>query len=130
MTHSAQNPLKVLVVDDSDTFRSALISYLEKQDGIEVVEEAKSAREAFLFARLLAPHLVLMDISMPGLSGLDGAAFIKQSSPSTRVVFVSIHDEETYRNTMRDLHVDGFVSKNNLTRDLPELLRRFKKELT
>ena len=120
----------MLVVDDSDTFRSALISYLEKQDGIEVVEEAKSAREAFLFARLLAPHLVLMDISMPGLSGLDGAAFIKQSSPSTRVVFVSIHDEETYRNTMRDLHVDGFVSKNNLTRDLPELLRRFKKELT
>ncbi len=121
-------PLKVLVVDDNDSFRSVLKDYLEKQGGIEVIEQAKGGLEAISFTQLLAPHLVLLDISMSGLSGIEVASFIKNFYPRVKVVFVTIHEEASYRELARTLHVDGYVSKNNLKRELPPLLERVKNE--
>ena len=121
-------PLKVLVVDDNDGFRTILKEYLEKQQGIEVIEQAKGGLEAISYTQLLAPHLVLLDISMTGLSGIEVASFIKNFYPKTRVVFVTIHEEQSYRDLANNLHVDGYVSKSNLKRDLPPLLERLKSE--
>jgi DNA-binding NarL/FixJ family response regulator len=123
----AMEPLRVLVVDDSDEFRSAMVQYLSSLDGIEIVSEAKSGREAFMMVRAVSPDVVLLDISMPGLNGVEVAGFIKKYSPEAKVVFVSIHDEESYRALVRDIHADGFVNKDNLMRDLTPLLRRFQR---
>jgi DNA-binding NarL/FixJ family response regulator len=127
MTMDAMEPLRVLVVDDSDTFRSAMVQYLNSLDGIESVDEAKSGREAFMMVRGVSPDVVLLDISMPGLNGVEVAGFIKRYSPETRVVFVTIHDEESYRAIVRDVHADGFVNKDHLRRDLAPLLTRFRR---
>jgi DNA-binding NarL/FixJ family response regulator len=105
-----------------------LIDFLRRQSGIEVIEQAKGGLGAISFTRLLAPHLVLLDISMSGLSGIQTANIIKKYSPGTKVVFVTIHDEETVRGLMGNLSVDGFVSKRNLKKDLPLLLDRMKRE--
>jgi DNA-binding NarL/FixJ family response regulator len=119
-------PLKVLVVDDNDDFRANLLKYLEKQPGVEVIQEAKGGLEAITFAHYYLPHLVLLDISMPGFSGIEVAKYIKRYHPETKVVFVSIHEEETCRALTQVLPVDGFVSKSYLNRDLPHILKKFR----
>jgi DNA-binding NarL/FixJ family response regulator len=119
-------PLKVLVVDDNDDFRANLLKYLEKQPGVEVIQEAKGGLEAITFAHYYLPHLVLLDISMPGFSGIEVAKYIKRYHPETKVVFVSIHEEETCRALTQVLTVDGFVSKSYLNRDLPLILKKFR----
>ncbi len=121
------NTLKVLVVDDSDNVRATLVDFLNTIDGIEIVSQAKSGREALLLVRALAPDVVLLDISMPGISGLDTARFIKREYPHTRVVFVTIHDQEPYREFVHDVQADGFINKNNIARDLRPLLSRFQR---
>ncbi len=121
--------LTVLVVDDSDDFRSTLVQYLSSLKGITVASEAKSGREAFVLVRGLSPDVVLMDISMPGMNGAEAAKYIKMASPETRVVFVSIHDEKAYRRLTRNVHADGFVNKDHVMRDLPPILRRFRRPL-
>ncbi len=121
--------LRVLVVDDSDGFRATLVEFLGAMEGIEIVSQAKSGREALLLVRALAPDVVLLDISMRGINGLDTARFIKQESPDTRVVFVTIHDRESYRELLRGVHVDGFINKSDIARDLRPLLRRFQRSV-
>ncbi len=121
--------LTVLVVDDSDEFRGTLVQYLNSIEGITVVSEAKSGREAILLVRSLSPDVVLLDISMPGLKGPEAARLIKMEWPDTRIIFVSIHDERSYRRLTRGVPVDGYVNKDHLVRDLPPLLRRLRRPL-
>lgn len=125
----ALRDLTVLVVDDSDEFRGTLVQYLDSIEGITVVSEAKSGREAILLVRSLSPDVVLLDISMPGLNGPEAARLIKMEWPDTRIIFVSIHDERLYRRLARGVHADGYVNKDHLMRDLPPLLRRFRRPL-
>ena len=120
------DPLKVLVVDDNDDFRANLLKYLEKQPDVEIVQEAKGGIEAITFAHYYLPHLVLLDISMPGIGGIEVAKYIKRYHPETKVVFVSIHEEETCRALTQVLPVDGYVSKSYLNRDLPLVLKKFR----
>lgn len=121
--------LTVLVVDDSDEFRGTLVQYVNSIEGITVVSEAKSGREAILLVRSLSPDIVLLDISMPGLNGPEAARLIKMEWPDIRIIFVSIHDERSYRTLARGVHADGYVNKDHLVRDLPRLIRRFRRPL-
>jgi len=119
--------LRLLVVDDSDDFRSSLVQFLNTIQGIEVVSQAKSGREALLLVRALSPDVVLLDISMPGINGLEAARFIKEETPDTRVVFVTIHDKESYLELLRGVRADGFVTKSDIARELPALLGSFQR---
>jgi DNA-binding NarL/FixJ family response regulator len=88
-----KDPLRVLIVDDHDLFRTGLRSLLEEQ-GLRVVGEASSGAEGVQLVRELAPDVVVMDLAMPGMGGVDATRHITSIAPLTRVVMLTISDGE------------------------------------
>jgi DNA-binding NarL/FixJ family response regulator len=112
--------IRVLVVDDHTLIRQGIVGLLESQPDIEVVAEAGSAPEALAAATRLAPDVVLMDVSMPGTSGLEATRSIRAGSPATRVLILTIHDREDYLYEALRAGASGYVLKGA---DVQELLR-------
>ena len=95
----AQDPatadaLRVLIVDDHDLFRSGLRNLLEVEDGIEIIGEAAGGQEAVKIVRELAPDVVVMDLNMPGMGGVEATRHITTLAPLTRVVMLTISDQD------------------------------------
>jgi DNA-binding NarL/FixJ family response regulator len=86
--------LRVLIVDDHDLFRTGLRNLLEEQ-GVHIVGEAASGNEAVRIVRELAPDVVVMDLNMPGMGGVDATRHISSAAPLTRVVMLTISDEDS-----------------------------------
>jgi CheY-like chemotaxis protein len=84
--------LRILIADDSELVRQGIISLLLKSSRWEICGEAGDGAEALQKAQKLLPDLVLLDISMPGMSGLDAARMIRESVPATRILIMSQHD--------------------------------------
>ena len=122
--------LRILIADDHEGFREEVTHYLRMQKGVEVVGRADNGKEAVFQAGMLHPDLVLMDISMPLMSGLEAARQIKEHAPEIKVVFVTIHEEGTYQSLAKVLGVDGFICKTDLKRELPKMLSAFSANLT
>src|SRR5688572_19159207 len=85
--------LRVLLVDDHDLFRTGLRNLLEEQ-GVNIVAEASGGSEALRHVRELAPDVVVMDLNMPGMSGVEATRHISRDAPLTRVIVLTISDEE------------------------------------
>jgi DNA-binding NarL/FixJ family response regulator len=85
--------LRVLIVDDHDLFRTGLRNLLEEQ-GVQVVGEAGGGTEAVRIVRELAPDVVVMDLNMPGMGGVDATRHITAIAPLTRVVMLTISDQD------------------------------------
>jgi DNA-binding NarL/FixJ family response regulator len=85
--------LRVLIVDDHDLFRSGLRNLLEEQ-GVNVVGEASAGSEAVEIVRELAPDVVVMDLNMPGMNGVEATRHISSAAPLTRVVVLTISDQD------------------------------------
>ena len=81
--------VRVLVVDDYDPWRSFTISTLQKQPGFEIVGEVSDGLEAVLLAAKLQPDLILLDIGLPTLNGIEAARRMHERSPKSRILFVS-----------------------------------------
>jgi DNA-binding NarL/FixJ family response regulator len=90
------SPLRVLIVDDHDLFRAGIRSLLSNVADVEVVGEAGSGREALRFVEANPTHVVLMDIMMPELNGLDAAARLAAKFPDVRVIILSMSAAEEY----------------------------------
>ncbi|HEX9614675.1 MAG TPA: response regulator transcription factor [Bacteroidota bacterium] len=116
------NALRILVVDDHAAFRQSLSEFLRSQAGIEVVGEATNGEEAVEKTLELRPDLVLMDVSMPTMSGYDATRIIKEQHPETRVVILSSHTGEVYRSAARESHADGYIEKNSMKNELTLLI--------
>ena len=86
-------PLRVLLVDDHDLFRTGLRNLLEEQ-GIEIVGEAADGANAVRLVRELAPDVVVMDLNMPGVSGVEATRQVTTAAPLTRVVVLTISDQD------------------------------------
>jgi DNA-binding NarL/FixJ family response regulator len=86
--------LRVVIVDDHDLFRSGLRNLLEEENGIQIVGEAAGGHEAVRIVRELAPDVVVMDLNMPGMGGVDATRHITAVAPLTRVVMLTISDED------------------------------------
>ena len=86
-------PLRVLLVDDHDLFRTGLRNLLEEQ-GVQVVGEAASGSDALRIVREIAPDVVVMDLNMPGISGVEATREITSIAPLTRVVVLTISDQD------------------------------------
>ena len=84
--------LRVLLVDDHDLFRTGLRNLLEEQ-GVEIVGEAGGGSEALAFVRELAPDVVVMDLNMPGMTGVEATRHISRDAPLTRVIVLTISDQ-------------------------------------
>ncbi len=121
-------PLTVLIVDDNDAFRKGLVQYLGIQDGVEIKGQAKDGLEAMQMAATLDPDLILMDISMPNMDGLEATKKIKENGSRSKIVLVTIHDEGPYRQLAEQIGADGFISKGSVKRDIPKILKKVRGE--
>ena len=114
--------LRVLLVDDHDLFRSGLRTLLEEQ-GVEIVGEAASGQEAVRLVRETAPEVVVMDLNMPGMNGVEATRHIGREAPLTRVVVLTISDQDS---DVMDAIVSGacgYLLKDASIQDLMQGIR-------
>lgn len=90
----ADEPIRVLIADDHELFRRGLRMVLEDEDDIEITGEAGDGQTAVVMAQEQAPDVVVMDVRMPTLSGIDATQRIKEAQPGTRILVLTISDEE------------------------------------
>jgi two-component system NarL family response regulator len=110
--------LRVLLVDDHELMRQGLRSIVERDQGIEVVGEAASGREAVALASSLAPHVVVMDVAMQDMNGIEATRQVRNACPGVRVVALSSHSDSRYVTAMLDAGASGYVLKANAYDDL------------
>lgn len=115
--------MRVIIVDDHTLVRAGLSRLLQTFADIDVIAEASNAQEAVDLASLHRPDLVLMDLSLPGRSGLDALSDVLQTSPKTRVVMMSMHDDPVHVRDALDRGATGFVVKDAAPLELELALR-------
>src|SRR5512132_4076735 len=98
---------RIVIVDDHALFRAGLRRLLAEDPGIEVVGEAGNGRLAISAVGLLAPHLVLMDLSMPEMGGVEATLEIKRRYPGVRVLVMTMHKPAEYVQASLDAGADG-----------------------
>jgi len=114
----------ILTVDDDRRFLEIVKCHLEKDPDLSIVGQATDGEQAIRLARELQPDVVLMDISMPRLNGLEATRRIKTEQPNTKVVIVTIHDEEPYRKAAAESNADSFLCKKTLCTTLLPMIRQ------
>jgi DNA-binding NarL/FixJ family response regulator len=118
-----QNPISVLVADDHTIVRRGLVSLLSLAEGIKVVGEAADGRIAVERCLELDPDVVLMDINMPQLNGLEATRRIKKDAPHIRILVLSAHDNEEYIVQVIRSGANGYLLKNSSAEDLFAAIR-------
>jgi NarL family two-component system response regulator LiaR len=108
------NRIKVLIVDDHQDFRFIVHKYLDRLPNVSVVGEATNGGEAVERVEQLFPDVVLMDISMPKMNGIEATRIIKQRWPATKVLIATTYDDPTYRLQALEACADGFILKGSL----------------
>jgi len=114
---------RVLLADDHSLFREGMCSILNAQPDFEVIGEASDGLEALVKARELMPDLILMDINMPGVDGLEATRRIKQELPSVTIVMLTVRDEDEKLFQAIKSGAQGYVLKSIRSWDLVNLLR-------
>ena len=112
------NPIRILLCDDHLLIRASLKSLIGEFPGIEVVGEASDGREALDHAGKLQPNVVLMDIAMPGLNGLEATRRLVKDYPQVRVVMLSMHADESHVLQALRAGASGYVLKGSAPREL------------
>lgn len=115
--------IRVLIVDDHAVVRSGLRLLLESEDDIEVVGEAGSAREAVLEAREQKPDVVLMDVVMPGQSGIEATPAVLHEAPEARLLVLSMQDDPSYVRQAFAAGASGYVLKEAADTELVAAVR-------
>ncbi len=105
-------PIRVLLADDHALVRQGIRSLLEKLDDIEVVGEVSDGRQALELSKTTHPDIAFMDITMPGLNGLEAVTRMKKECPGTRVVMLSMHAGEEYFQQALDSGAAGYLLKD------------------
>lgn len=119
------NSIRILLVDDHAPFRRMLSDFLTTQGAVVIVGEAANGIDAVRKTDELRPDLVLMDIAMPGMSGFDATQAIKVKHPATRVIVLSSHVGEVYRNAALEHLADGYIEKNSMKSGLQAVLEGY-----
>jgi len=110
--------LRILIADDHEVARRGIRALLESHPGWEVCAEAKDGREAVDFAASTKPHLVLLDIGMPNLNGLEAARQILAATPDVAILILTMHDSDNVVREVLRAGARGFVLKSDAGRDL------------
>lgn len=110
--------VRLLVVDDNQAVRREICTFLSLQPGLEVVAEASDGFEAIRMAETSQPDVVLLDISLPGLNGLQAAPLIKQVAPRAELLFVTLHDNPFFVREAFSAGALGFITKTDVPAEL------------
>lgn len=111
-------PLRILIADDHDLMRRGVKTLLQSHEGWEICGEAKTGREAVEAAEKLRPDIVVLDIGMPDLNGMEAARRIRKASPATEILILSIHYSDQLVREIVDAGVRGYIVKSDSDRDL------------
>ena len=110
--------IRLLLVDDHEVVRTGLRSFLESQEGMQVVAEAGSGVEAIAQALRECPDVVVMDITMPGMDGLEATRRLKQTCPQVNVLALTVHEDKQYLFEMMAAGASGYLTKQSAAEDL------------
>lgn len=110
--------IRLLLVDDHEVVRTGLKTFLESQEGIQVVAEAGSGIEALEQAALHCPEVVVMDITMPEMDGLEATRRMKKICPQARVLALTVHEDKQYLFEMMAAGASGYLTKQSAAEDL------------
>ncbi|WP_171099668.1 response regulator transcription factor [Ruegeria sp. HKCCD7255] len=116
------DPIRVLIVDDHPMVAEGIQSLLESYDEIEVVGTLHNGQEAVDQVLRLNPHVILMDLNMPGLGGLSATEMILERLPDTRVLILSMHDSPEYISTALSHGARGYVLKDVPTDEIKQAI--------
>lgn len=115
--------IRVLLADDHDLFRQGVRRLLENVPDLEVVGEGRTGEETVRLVEDLVPDIVLLDITMPGLSGIDAARLIKTASPRTGVIMLTVHADEEFLFEAIKAGAMGYLLKDASPEDLVRAIR-------
>ena len=115
--------IRVLLADDHDLMRRGIRGLLESESDLEVCGEAANGREAFVLATCVKPDVIVLDLGMPELNGLDALKHIHKEVPATEVLVFSMHDSEGLVREVFAAGARGYVLKSDAARYLVEAIR-------
>ncbi len=122
--------MRILLVDDHKMMRDGLRAILEKEEGLTVVGEAASGREALTLAHSLRPEIVVMDISMPDLNGVDATRRLLAEMPRIKIIGLSMNSDRRYVVAMFKAGAVGYLLKNSASEELIHAVRAVTDDLT
>ena len=120
---AADEVIRVLIADDQALFRRGLYVVLGTEDGIEVVGEAENGEEAVAKSEELAPDVVLMDVRMPKVNGIDAARTIRGIAPTTKILMLTVSDEEDDLYEAIKAGANGYLLKEISVEEVAEAIR-------
>jgi len=110
--------IEIVIADDHTIVRQGLRKLLEEEECLKITGEAMDGREAIQIVQKLKPDIVIMDIAMPILNGIEAARQIKQSELKTKVIILSMHDHTRYIRELLSIGVSGYLLKNAASGDI------------
>jgi two-component system response regulator DegU len=116
--------ISVLIVDDHPLLRQGLSRLLELEGGIRVVGQASNGIEALRLMDQLEPDVLLLDINMPGMNGVEVAKSVREKHPQTEVLILTIHDNESYVNEMIRVGAKGYLLKDAEPREVVHAIKK------
>ena len=119
---------KILITDDHDEFRMTVRSYLEKMDDSLEITEASSGEAGVQKALREKPDIVLMDIRLPDISGIDAASQIKINFPSCKIIVLTMFETEAFREVFKSNDIEAYLGKSELYEKLMPTITRVLKE--
>ncbi len=104
--------IRILIVDDHQLFREGLANLLSESEMIDIIGQGENGKVAVEMAEKLSPDIIIMDIGMPIINGIEATKIIKSSMPEIKVIALSMHSEKTYVREMLEAGASGYFLKN------------------
>lgn len=114
--------IKVIIADDHQLFREGLINLLRSATNIEVIAQAENGQDAIDKAKHYKPDVLLVDIAMPVLNGIEATRILKEEMPELKIIAVSMHTDKQYVRGMLEAGADGYLLKNCTYRQLTDAI--------
>ena len=116
--------LKLVIADDHHIFRKGILSIVSEDAGIEILGEAANGEDAYKLIAENSPDIAILDIDMPGLSGLDVARKVKAKNLATKIVILTIHKDKEYFDEALELDIKAYVLKESIANDLVDCIKK------
>jgi len=115
--------MRIVIADDHRMFRQGIKTLLESREDMQVIAEAADGREAVELVQQHMPDIVIMDISMPGLNGVEAARKIAVDTPNTRIIGLSMHTDRRYTSELLKAGASGYIPKDGAFEELEQAVR-------